>query len=179
MCLLRINLPNLCPNMNHFDAVDFSECHSEEVISFFWRSVYLLPWFIHIMRNKINTNILTSFVVCRKKILADLYTISFHQIHLLFELELRNKLLLIKNKNIFRIICLCSYTYSLPSKSCVQGYNSSAISKRYVLQVWYVSWAFACQKQEVLYWCFLSSFYEFKKKTFSAKGYSKSISLPV
>ena len=26
--------------MNHFDAVDFSECHSEEVISFFWRSVY-------------------------------------------------------------------------------------------------------------------------------------------
>ena len=40
MCLLRINLPNLCPNINHFDAVDFSECHSEEVISFFWRSVY-------------------------------------------------------------------------------------------------------------------------------------------
>ena len=35
MCLLRINLPNLCPNMNHFDAVDFSECHSEKVISFF------------------------------------------------------------------------------------------------------------------------------------------------
>ena len=41
MCLLRINLPNLCPNMNHFDEVDFSECHSEEVISFFWRSVYI------------------------------------------------------------------------------------------------------------------------------------------
>ena len=41
MCLLRINLPNLCPNMNHFDAVDFSECHSEKVISFFWRSVYI------------------------------------------------------------------------------------------------------------------------------------------
>ena len=41
MCfILRMNLPNLCPNMNHFDAVDFSECHSEEVISFFWRSVY-------------------------------------------------------------------------------------------------------------------------------------------
>ena len=28
--------------MNHFDAVDFSECHSEEVISFFWRSVYFI-----------------------------------------------------------------------------------------------------------------------------------------
>ena len=40
MCLLGINLPNLCPNTNHFAAVDFSECHSEEVISFFWRSVY-------------------------------------------------------------------------------------------------------------------------------------------
>ena len=40
LCLLRINLPNLCPNMNHFHAVDFSECHSEKVISFFWRSVY-------------------------------------------------------------------------------------------------------------------------------------------
>ena len=39
MCLLRINLPNMCPNMNNFDTVDFSECHSEEVVSFFWRSV--------------------------------------------------------------------------------------------------------------------------------------------
>ena len=27
--------------MINFDAVDFSECHSEEVISFFWRSVYI------------------------------------------------------------------------------------------------------------------------------------------
>ena len=35
MCLLRINLPNLCPNMNHFDAVDFSECHSEEDLVMF------------------------------------------------------------------------------------------------------------------------------------------------
>ena len=25
----------MCPNINHFDAVDFSECHSEEVISSF------------------------------------------------------------------------------------------------------------------------------------------------
>ena len=31
----------MCPNMNHFDAVDFSECRSEEVISFIWRSVYI------------------------------------------------------------------------------------------------------------------------------------------
>ena len=41
MCLLMINLPELCPNMIHFDAVDFSEWHSNEVISFFWRSVYI------------------------------------------------------------------------------------------------------------------------------------------
>ena len=27
--------------MINFDAVDFSKCRSEEVISFFWRSVYL------------------------------------------------------------------------------------------------------------------------------------------
>ena len=27
--------------MIHVDALDFSECHSEEVISFFWRSVYI------------------------------------------------------------------------------------------------------------------------------------------
>ena len=33
MCLLRINLPNQCPNMIHVDAFDFSEWHSEEVIS--------------------------------------------------------------------------------------------------------------------------------------------------
>ena len=30
----------LCPNIVNFDAVDFSEHHPEEVISFFWRSVY-------------------------------------------------------------------------------------------------------------------------------------------
>ena len=45
MCLLRINLPNLCPNMIHVDALDFSEWHPEEVISFFWRSVYYNNYF--------------------------------------------------------------------------------------------------------------------------------------
>ena len=37
---LDVHLPNLCPNMIHVDALDFSEWHPEEVISFFWRSVY-------------------------------------------------------------------------------------------------------------------------------------------
>ena len=27
--------------MINFDSVDFSECRTEEVISFFWRSVYI------------------------------------------------------------------------------------------------------------------------------------------
>ena len=40
MCLLRMNLPNLCPNINHFNAVDFSECHSEEVMFLLTLSVY-------------------------------------------------------------------------------------------------------------------------------------------
>ena len=30
------------PIMINFDAVDFSECRSEEVISFSWRSVYVV-----------------------------------------------------------------------------------------------------------------------------------------
>ena len=33
----------LCPNITDFDSVDFSECRPEEVISFFWRSVYVQP----------------------------------------------------------------------------------------------------------------------------------------
>ena len=48
MCLLRINLPNLCPNMNNFDAVDFSECHSEEVMFLLTLSVYIYIY-IYIM----------------------------------------------------------------------------------------------------------------------------------
>ena len=39
--LIEDKLPNLCPNMIHVDALDFSGWHSKEVISFFWRSVYL------------------------------------------------------------------------------------------------------------------------------------------
>ena len=42
MCLVK-TIAKLCPNMIHFDALDFSECRSEEVISFFWRSVYFHP----------------------------------------------------------------------------------------------------------------------------------------
>ena len=32
-------LAKLCPKMIHVDALDFKEYRSEEVISFFWRSV--------------------------------------------------------------------------------------------------------------------------------------------
>ena len=46
MCLLSINLPNLCPNMNNFDAVDFSECHSEEVMFLLTLRVYIFLHFL-------------------------------------------------------------------------------------------------------------------------------------
>ena len=39
MCLVRGTIAKLCPNMINFGALDFRECRSEEVISFFWRSV--------------------------------------------------------------------------------------------------------------------------------------------
>ena len=43
--LLRSIKAYLCPNMIIFDAVDFSKRRPEEVISFFWRSVYMtLIW---------------------------------------------------------------------------------------------------------------------------------------
>ena len=41
MWLVRCTIANLCPTMIHFNAFDFSECRSKEVISFFWCSVYL------------------------------------------------------------------------------------------------------------------------------------------
>ena len=40
MCLAKSILANICPIMIHLDALDFNVCRSEEVISFFWRSVY-------------------------------------------------------------------------------------------------------------------------------------------
>ena len=47
MCLVRSTIANLCPIMIHFDALDFSECRSEEVLfcfCFFWCSVYIFSW---------------------------------------------------------------------------------------------------------------------------------------
>ena len=40
MFLLRSIKAHLYPSMINFDGVDFSGCRSEEVISFFWRSMY-------------------------------------------------------------------------------------------------------------------------------------------
>ena len=40
--LLRGIKAYLCPNIINFDSVDFSEPRPEEVISFFWRSVYII-----------------------------------------------------------------------------------------------------------------------------------------
>ena len=44
MCLIRITIDNLCPNMINFDAVDFSECRSEEVIRFYWHIYIYTGW---------------------------------------------------------------------------------------------------------------------------------------
>ena len=41
MFLLRNIKAYLRPNMIKLDGVDFKECRSEEVKSFFWRSVYV------------------------------------------------------------------------------------------------------------------------------------------
>ena len=41
MCFIRRHIVYLCPNMTNFAVVDFSERRSGEVISFFWRSVYI------------------------------------------------------------------------------------------------------------------------------------------
>ena len=45
MCFIKSIIACLCQNMINFDAVDFSECHSEEVISFFWN--HFLPFKSH------------------------------------------------------------------------------------------------------------------------------------
>ena len=56
MCLIKITLANLCRNMINFDAVDFSECCSEEVL--FWRSVYIhFKWnYITLITNYLRWN---------------------------------------------------------------------------------------------------------------------------
>ena len=43
MCLVRSIIANLWPIKSHFNALDFNVCRSEEVLSFFWRSVYYSP----------------------------------------------------------------------------------------------------------------------------------------
>ena len=42
--LNKVIIAILCPNMINFDALDFIECRLEEVISFFWCSVYVAYW---------------------------------------------------------------------------------------------------------------------------------------
>ena len=49
----------MCPNMNHFDAVDFSECHSEEVVTILTLSLYIMQPFYPclIIKTKIHIKI--------------------------------------------------------------------------------------------------------------------------
>ena len=59
MCFIRGIIAYLCLNMINFDAVDFSGHRSKEVISFFWRSVYIqhteviVQWNLGIKRSDI------------------------------------------------------------------------------------------------------------------------------
>ena len=48
--LLRSIKASLCPNIINFDSVDFSGRHPEEVISFFWRSVYVMLCYGNILK---------------------------------------------------------------------------------------------------------------------------------
>ena len=57
--------------MIHFEEGDFSERHSEEVISFFWRSVYIhythiatLPWHEQIYWNYIDRQFRQHLIIC-------------------------------------------------------------------------------------------------------------------
>ena len=50
----------MCPNMINFDAVDFSERHPEEVISFFWCSVYFFVKQQNVLQSWMKTSCVTS-----------------------------------------------------------------------------------------------------------------------
>ena len=78
--------------MNHFDAVDFSECHSEEVISFFWRSVYDMRGnddnyavFCYLSNNQLHVNTFLVKVIPKAKSLVfphRTYSINLIMIHM-------------------------------------------------------------------------------------------------
>ena len=53
MCLLRTQLPNLCQNMIHVDALDFSECHSEEVTLSVCNFGYIIQWVARIGHTRV------------------------------------------------------------------------------------------------------------------------------
>ena len=61
--LLRSIKAYLCPNIIDFDSVDFSEHRPEEVISFFWRSVYIESMILNeIMLQLLNKSVEFSIV---------------------------------------------------------------------------------------------------------------------
>ena len=49
--LLKSSRAYVCPNIINFDGVDFSGRRPEEVISFFWRSVYFIMFSFYITQN--------------------------------------------------------------------------------------------------------------------------------
>ena len=70
-------IANLCPIMIHLNALDFNVCRSEEMISFFWRSVYfyLYPSTLNIFcRDNLSTYLICDLIwyIWAKSILGSL-----------------------------------------------------------------------------------------------------------
>ena len=100
MCLLRINVPNQCPDINHFDAVDFSECHWRsdkflltlsvfrvQIFSRFWTRWGNWRWlnvFItinsHILKWKFSWRLTREIRDNKTSVKITTYTVSLHEI---------------------------------------------------------------------------------------------------
>ena len=66
LCLVRSTVANLYPIMSHFSALDFGECRSEEVVSLFWRSVYIV-WECASLIQQIKSLLIIMIALCRWK----------------------------------------------------------------------------------------------------------------
>ena len=106
MYLIRSAKANLCPNMIHFDGLDFSECHAEEVTSFFWCSLYFA------MRA----------LICKKYIIHLINSWNFNIIWDNIQKDNTNRLLTYAYQyNSKVLMCvLCNITNFIMKKHCIQ-----------------------------------------------------------
>ena len=64
MCLVRSSIANLCPIMSHFNALDFIECRSEEVMFLLMLSVDSWPNSSHLFLSIKKINKLIVMLLC-------------------------------------------------------------------------------------------------------------------